>query len=525
MRRVPVLRGWKRFLVAFGFGCLAALSMAPLRFLPALLVGLGGLALLVEGSRDAPRPLRSALATGTAYGAGYFGLGMMWLANAFLVQADQFAWMIPILLPAFFIFLGLFYGLAGMIHVALRRWRPLPGLAGLLPLVIGLMISEWLRGHILTGLPWNLHAQAAAMHTVLLQPLAALGPYAYGGVITILALLPAWALLEPRRARRAGLLFASISILILSFGGARMVLFTVETRTDAQVIIVQPNIAQRDKRDARKRGEGLRASVTATINAAAGTPEGVSTYAIWPENAYPFLNRIPELPEVLSRDLPERSYLISGSIRGVEEGYANTLLVFGPSEQGAPLAPAYDKHRLVPFGETLPFYEIFEALNLETLSPTGGRGFIPGEGPKRYELGPASFAPLICYEDVFPGTLFPQNERPDWLVVVTNDAWFGDSAGPMQHLDIARMRAVETALPLARSANTGISSLINPKGQVIQLLPLYEAGVITENLPAPGLVPLYGRLGGLIFFVMLAFIGGTKIYLGLQLGIVGDNRR
>ena len=523
--RIGEVRGWRRLLMAFGFGALTAMSFAPLRLLPMLVVGLSGLALLLEGSIGRERPLRSAFWTGAAFGMAYFSASMAWLANAFLVQADAFAWLIPIILPSFFFGLGLFFALAAQAHVwARRRWE-MPGMALVIPLVLALGATEWLRGHILTGLPWNLFAQAVASHELLLQPLAILGPYGYGLLLIALALAPAAAALHPDGAKPIGLASAAIIMVILSFGALRLGALPHEVRTDAKVVIVQPSISQRDKLDSQKRVEGLRRSIAMTSEAATAIAGDHTIYALWPENNYPFLARIPDLSEVLEAQLPMRTWLVTGSIRETEEGgFANTLHLFSPPEEKAQIQKTYDKHRLVPFGETLPFYGVLQAVGLESLSPVGGGGFEAGTGPARLNSGPAPFAPLICYEDVFPGKLYPRGERPDWLVVVTNDAWFGDAAGPLQHLDIARMRAVETGLPLARSANTGISAIIDAEGRLLQTLPLYQPGTITTGLPVARPPTLYARLGDLIFLAMLAFIAVMVITALTQGKIVTVNQ-
>jgi apolipoprotein N-acyltransferase len=499
---IGALSGWRRYLAAAGFGALLATAFAPLRLFPVLFVALPGLALLLEGALGRPRPRRIAFLTGTAFGAAFFTLSISWVANAFLVQADEFGWMIPLVLPPLFGFLGAFFGLAALVHAELRLRLRLGGLGALLPLVLGLTGAEWLRGHVLTGFPWNSLAQASAAHLWLLQPLALIGPYAYGGVLAGLALLPAAALLHPGRWRAVLGSGAAVMIVILGYGA--LTAREPERRSDVRVAIIQPNLAQRDKLDPEKRLASLRQSLEMTARAAEEAP-GLPTYALWPENAFPFLEEIGDFPPILKARMPAGTLVVSGTIREIGEGYGNSLQVFGPAGEGGSLAASYDKARLVPFAETLPFYSVFEALGIESLSPAGGGGFTAGPGPARLEVGPAPFTPLICYEDIFPGRLYPRGERPDWLVIVTNDGWFGDDAGPKQHLDIARMRAVETGLPVARSANTGISALIGPRGETVYRLPLYEPGVITAALPKPLAFTPYMVIGesGLVLFLTI----------------------
>ncbi len=516
VHRIERLHGFWRFAAAFGFGASSALAFAPFSLPFALIIALCGLALLLEGSLAAGKPKLSGFLTGTVFGAGFFAASTLWLANAFLVQAEAFAWMIPVVLPIFFAGMGLFYGLASLFHIVLRQKIPLSGLGKILPLVIGLGLAEWLRGHVFGGFPWNLHAQAMAFHPVALQPLAVLGPYGYGLVISLLMLLPAAALLAPERAVRAGVLFAGLSVLIAAYGSVRIAAGPDGVRSGAHVVLVQPNVAQRDKLDPEKTAAALRRNLEVTALETNRLPAQSTIYAVWPENAYPFLDRIADLPPYLARRLPPDSYLVSGSILERGGAYTNGLAVFGPAMSGSELAASYDKHRLVPFGETLPFASVFEALGIESLSPAGGGGFMPGPGPVTLNLGDAPFAPLICYEDIFPSALYPDGERPDWLVVVTNDAWFGDAAGPRQHLDIARMRAVETGLPVARAANTGISALIDASGRITAALPLYERGVISRALPEKRSETLYSSFPELFAFILLSLLVVPICLRGLQ---------
>ena len=518
---VSGLVGWRRALAAAGLGVLAALAQAPYALLPLLLVSVPGLFLLLEGARAAPRPLRSAFLIGLAYGVGSFGLGLYWIAFAFLVQADQFAWMIPVLVPGLVGFLALYPALA--CAGAVRAWRGPWGrgpavraltLAGLLAL------AEYGRGHLFTGFPWNLTSQATAGWLPLAQGGALVGPFGLSLVLLALLVLPGAALVAGRRwplAAAAGGL-AALAIL----GGLRLGA-TPPMAPEVRVVVVQPSVPQRDKLDPALRDANLARMVDMTEAALARVPTGVASYAVWPENAYPFLNEIPDIEAGLATRMPPGATLIAGSVTATPRtddpgafAFGNSVLVFGPTAEGrAALSPAYDKHHLVPFGEYLPLKGLFDALGLASLSPVGAGGFTPGAGPAVMPIGPAPFAPLVCYEDVFPHELYPDDQRPDWLVVVTNDAWFGDGAGPAQHLAIAQMRAVESGLPVARSANTGISAVIDAKGRVLDSLPLYEAGVIETALPAPAARTPYDRLGDAGFWLMLAMVAGLPWVSGL----------
>lgn len=488
-------------ILAWLLGGVTATAFAPFYFLPALLIGFFGLFWLLAGAQGAGRSRGGAFLIGWAFGFGYMLAGMYWLGFAFLVQADRFGWMIPIAVPGFLAFLGIFPGLAALAAQMLARRLPDRALT----LAAMWVFFEFLRGHILTGLPWNLLSQSFAAHTVLLQPLAAIGPYGLSLLVLLMVLLPASAVGAPRaeaRRRLGGAL--ALLLAVLAYGGVRLALNPVQLDPAVQVAILQPNVAQRDKLDPQKRMPLFEELVRQTR---AAVPSSGVTYAVWPENAHSYLAEDPTAPAFFAAALPAEAMLIAGTIRYYEEGgvgrYGNSVAFFDQTEDAAkPSRAPYDKHHLVPFGEYLPMRGLLTALGLSQLAPVQD-GFTPGPGPQTRAMGPRAFAPLICFEDVFPLALYPKDNRPSWLVVVTNDAWFGDGAGPRQHLDIGRMRAVESGLPIVRSANTGVSALIGPAGQLLATVPLYTQGAITHALPQPMPKTLYDRFGNLSAILLL----------------------
>jgi apolipoprotein N-acyltransferase len=299
---------------------------------------------------------------------------------------------------------------------------------------------------------------------------------------------------------------------LFSAGAARLALLSEPPpEGDYRLRIVQPNIPQRDKIDPDKWSENFWSQVDLSAEAA---PSGDGLFVIWPENGAPLLDEDEGALSVLSDALPKNALLLAGAVRRERREndaprYYNS--VFAAAESGGKrrVIAAYDKHHLVPFGEYLPFFSILNAVGLAQLTPYGDAGFAAGPGPRTLEAGGTSFAPLICYEAIFPGALYPKGARPQWLLAVTNDAWFGDSSGPRQHLDQARLRSIESGLPMARSANTGISAVIDAKGRILARLRLYERGRIDLPLP-PALPPtLYDRFGDGVYLLMSLFCLGA----------------
>ena len=506
---MDALRSWvrgrtgpARYALACGLGLLFALAQAPYSLWPLLAIAFPGLFWLLEGCASAPRPHRAGFATASAFGFGACALGLYWVAFAFLVQAEDFAWMIPVLVPGLWAYLSIYSGLAGLVVVALLVAEPAMGPVRRVALFAGAWtLAELLRGEVFGGFPWNLTAQASLGWLPLAQGLGVLGPYGLGLVLTFLFTLPAVA-----GPRRWPLAVGPGGLALLAALGALALVPTDAPDPAARLVVAQPSIPQRDKLDPGKREANLLRTLQMTAEAA-GRSSG-PTYALWPENAYPYLAEQPGVGAGLADLLPDHVTLVTGSVRAWEDGrhyrFANAVEVFGPTRDGEkPHLATYDKHHLVPFGEFLPLSGLMQRLGLASLSPVGAGGFEPGPGPRTLAVGPSPFAPLVCYESVFPGEMYPASSRPDWLALVTNDAWFGDGAGPKQHLAIGRMRAIETGLPMARAANTGISAVIDARGRVLEALPLYEPGVIAASLPAPLPPTLYASLRELPFAALL----------------------
>lgn len=489
--------GWRRRWIAFVAGLGASAAQAPFYILPLMAVGYCALVLMLDGARASKTPIGSGFLIGWLFGFGYFLPGLYWLGFAFLVQAEQFAWMAPFAVLGMPAFLALFLGAAGAVVARIRidGWRRVLVAAGVF------MIAEYLRGHILTGLPWNLPGQALAGTAIGAQTAAISGVYG----LSLLALLIAMAPAAGRSVLRgAGVMLIAMSALY-AFGAARLALHPYKEHQDAFVRIVQPNIPQREKIDGDLWSRNYKRHIE--LSAAPGPVSG-RVFVLWPENAVPVIDEVPEGLAEVSQRLPKNAVLITGAVRrqadadGKERVY-NSIAVATETAAGREVVANYDKHHLVPFGEYLPMNDLLRAVGLAQLAPYDD-GFDFGEGPKTLRVGGPPFAALICYEAIFPGRVYPRGDRPEWIATVTNDGWFGDSSGPRQHLDQARLRTIETGLPMARSANTGVSALFDGAGRLIERIPLYQQGVIDRPLPKSLAPTTYQRLGDTTFWFMMA---------------------
>lgn len=482
---------------AAGSGGLAAFGHVPFSLWP---LGLAGLALAGVLVARAPRA-RSAAWRGWAAGTGFFLVTLHWIVEPFLVDIERHGWMAPFALGLMASGLALFWAAAAALGWAAATTPRRRGLA----LVGALGLAEMLRSVLFTGFPWVLPAYLWT-ETPVIQWTALIGPHGLG-LLTLL--LCALVFIAPRRALAGGLLAAALAGLWVT-GVMRAAHPDAEEDTAAAVLrLVQPNAAQHLK----WRPEMVEFFLDRQIALSAAPPAGGGPppdLVIWPETAVEFLLERPHgALERMAAALAPGASLAFG-VRRLERGRAfNSLAVI---DAAATVTHVYDKHHLVPFGEYLPFGELAASLGLFGLAAGPMLGFSPGPGPQVLDLGTAGRAvPLICYEAIFPWAVARAPRRPDWMLQVTNDAWFGTFAGPYQHLAQARVRAIEQGLPLMRVANTGVTAAIDARGHLLAEIPLGQSGAV--DIPLPPALPAtpYARTGDLpawiAAMVLLAAVG------------------
>jgi apolipoprotein N-acyltransferase len=527
-RRVREARGWQRAALAFAAGAVSDLAMAPFFVAPVLFVTLPVLVWLIDEAEHDASPLAAAARQGWWFGFGYFFLGLFWIGEAFLVEADKFGWALPFAVTLMPAGLALFWG--GAAALARAFWRP--GLARVLVLALAFGVAEWLRGHVLTGFPWNVIGYALTWPLVMMQSAGLLGVYG----LTLIAVLVFGAPLvlladaapgEGRtRAGRASLLIVAGPLaLLLCYGSLRLLTAPTEMVSGVRLRIVQPSVPQADKWRPEKQGEIFRDHLNLSRQAPDGRRDDLSgvTHVIWAEAAMPFLPlEHPEALDAIGDLLPAATQLVTGALR--REARApdappdqmvhayNSLMVFG--DDGA-LTATYDKTHLVPFGEYLPMQATLEALGFEQLTRVRG-GFSIGPTPRPLlavrGLPPAGG--LICYEAIFPGVGAQSAGRPGIFLNVTNDGWFGNTTGPRQHFHQARVRAVEEGVPLIRAANNGISAVVDASGRVLFMLGINVRGTIDSGVPVARSAPPYAVAGDSIFLLTGLLFAATILFLG-----------
>ncbi len=483
---------WLARLLALAGGLAAALAFPPFGVLPGLL----GYALLLRlVDTNGPRPRRSAFFRGWLAGVGYFGLGVGWITEPFMVDAAEQGWMAPFALLLMAGGLALFWGFAALVFRIVRA----PGWTRLLAFAASLSAFEWLRGHVFTGFPWNLPGETWAAGSAPSQAASLIGAYGLTYVTVFLAAAPAL-LLDPvsRRARAAvaGLALAALAGLY-GFGSWRLAHAVQPSATAPLVRIVQANIDQKDKWKPENLPQVFATYRRLTAAPAAATPDVV----VWPEGALPAViddllyPGSPYLDGLVASLRPGQTLMMGANRAGLgpngKIAYYNSLIAFRrePGPGGLRVTGIYDKHRLVPFGEFLPAGEFATRWGIRSLVHMPD-DFTPGPEPLPLRpLGLPPVQPLICYEALFPrvadGAAARAGERAAWLLNVSNDAWFGQTSGPWQHLNIAGYRAIEAGLPLVRATPTGVSVVLDAYGRAVdgKRLKLGQEGVIDARLP------------------------------------------
>jgi len=511
--------GWRRRAIAFFSGAAGALALAPFSLFPFIAVPLTIAVWLIDGAQDrgSGRPLigsmRAAFGAGWWMGFGYFLAGLWWVGAAFLVEADRFAWALPlgvVALPAALAF----FPAAGF-AIARALWSPGP--ARVFALAFGLGLAEWARGLLFTGFPWNDFGMALGGNLALAQIASLVGLHGLTFLTVAVFAAPAtlWRAGEGRFSLGPAGLAALALALIAAFGAFRLAAPASADLPGVKLRLIQPNVGQDDASfSPQTRDSILRRYLDLSERATAPDRSGVRdvTHLVWPESAFPFiLSRDTQALADISGFLGGGTTLITGAARLEKPGksplYFNSIEIVG---QDGLSAERYDKQHLVPFGEYLPFKSLLERAHITQFVDVPG-GFEPGAGARILKVpGLPDAMPLVCYEAIFPieiGDIFSGAERPRWLLNLTDDAWFGQTPGPYQHFAQARLRAIELGAPLVRDANSGISAVLDGFGRETVAAPLGAEGVLDAELPE-ALPPTWqSRLGSVgAALIGLAFL-------------------
>jgi apolipoprotein N-acyltransferase len=504
-------------LLALAAGLAAGLAHPPFGLLAGL-IGYGAMMRLAETA--GPRPLRSAFFRGWLAGVGYFAISVWWITEAFLVDAAAHGWMAPFALLLMAGGLALFWGLAALVYRAANVRGPLRVLvfAGCLA---GL---EWVRGHVFTGFPWNLPGETWRAGGAISQFASVVGPYGLSWLTIAMGAAVATAVEPGSRRTRFAAPAVALAVLagLFGFGAWRLAQAAAEDPAAPLVRIVQANIDQKDK----WKPENLDLIVDTYVRLSRSAPGAPAPeIVVWPEGALPAViddllaPGSPYVPRIAAALAPGQTLLMGANRAGYGDGgevdYFNSLVALRREPTGLQVTGVYDKHRLVPFGEFLPFGQLATRLGIRSLVHMP-EDFTAGPAPRAIvPAGLPPVQPLICYEALFPrfAEAAWKDGRPRWLLNVSNDAWFGATSGPWQHLNIASYRAIESGLPIVRATPTGVSAVIDSQGRVLPnaKLDLGKTGIVDARLPPSRARTIYS-LGGegsfaIMLLVSLAIVG------------------
>lgn len=485
----------RNYIFCLILGLMSGLGFVPYAYIPLLFVTYSLFFLIFMQANSG----LSLFFTAFAFGFGVGAFSMSWLVNALLIDAEAFAWAVPLVPIGFGVFFGLFFAFPALLC---RKLNPV--LPRLLAFAGWVTIFEWIRSWIFTGFPWNLIGSVWVSFLPVLQLAALTGVYG----LSLFSII--W-FATPYLIYKKQYTFALCSIagflLVAGFGYFRLYELKPEYVWGVRLRLVQPNIEQSLKWTPDTAEDNFMKHIR--LSKSKGFEK--ITHVLWSETASPYPFDMAEDARAMAMTaVPQNGTLIAGSLRLADKD--NKLLsnsIFVLNDFGE-IISFYDKSHLVPFGEYVPFRGL---LPFDKIVPIAS-DLKEGSGSKTVRVPNAPPAGmLVCYEIIFPNKVVDSKYRPAWLINVTNDGWYGLSAGPYQHLAAAQMRAVEEGLPVVRVANTGISAIIYPWGQIKSYLPLGTQGVLDDQLPKALNETVYARLGNwiILIFSLLCIVFGIKI--------------
>jgi len=475
-------------------GVLSIRALPPYFFFPVLFLTFSSLLVLLQSARNYKR----AFALGYWFGFGFYACGLAWIGNALLIDAKTFGWLYPIAFLSAGAFFGLFSAFPAWLSFYFKNIY-----AKYLAFAAWWVIFEWIRSFILTGFPWNLLGTTMAFSPAAIQSASVFGTYGLSLLVIMAASAPALAFI--RRDKTSLITTLSLIIILLS-GNIGSGFLRLKHLGDSQtgktsIRIVQPAIPQSMKWSPVSLDDNINKYVS--LSQEPGFEQ--ADFVIWGETASPFPLDYDEYYRTLvTAAVPQDGHLITGLVRyQADENNRyqplNSMLVMN---KGGIIEGFYDKSHLVPFGEYIPLRHWLPGW-IRPITNTIAN-FKAGNGPTKLNIGDhPSFGAAICYEIIFPTQIISSGNKPEWLINLTNDGWYGDSAGPHQHLVTAQMRAVEEGITVVRAANTGISAVINRLGQITASLPLNHSGVLDAELPEKlSISTVYGKYGNIIPLIL-----------------------
>ena len=474
----------------FFLGSMAVCALPPFYIFPLLVVALSFFMTFLQRAESK----KSAFALGYAFGFGFFSAGLSWIINAVMIEPEETGWLAPVIYLASGAFFGLFCAFPALFSFKFKNIY-----AKIIVFAASWTIFEWIRSFFLTGFPWNLLGTSLAFSNELIQFASVCGTYGLSFLVVLFCCMPVALKKNLKSFLIVALVMSAIAVGIFSFGYYRLGKADKEP-TEYKVRIVQPSIPQRLKWSR----DSVAQNFAKYVEMSAQEGKDSVDFVVWGETASPYNPKVlPEYVGEFMKAVPQDGYLLFGVLDyELLQGdylHKNSMLAMNSSGE---VVDSYDKMHLVPFGEYIPFRKYLPDAIRPVTNIIGE--FKAGEEHKVIKLSDnkPAFGALICYEIIFPAEITDAQNRPEWIALLTNDGWYGMSMGPYQHFVAARMRAAEEGLPIIRSANSGISGIIDSYGRTVQKLDLYEDNILDGYIPKAIAPTIYSQFSNILVLVI-----------------------
>ena len=435
---------------------------------------------------------------GWMFGFGYFISNLYWITNS-LTFEENFKILIPISLILVPLFLGIFYGFATLLCSFFSLNKKFSSI-----LIFSTFFSliEFIRSFILGGFPWNLIVFSWTDYLPFLQVLSYIGTYSFNLLSVTIFLIPIITLFNYKKVTKITILLCTTAILLINFLHGSLIIKNnykiTENDLNFIIKIVSPKIGI-NRYFENENPEKIISEIVELSR-----PNNLEkTIFIFPEGVLSniYLEDLKNYSYIFSKNYSEKHKIIMG-INSFEDGKVfNSMVVL---DKDLNILAKYNKNKLVPFGEFLPFEKFFFKFGLKKITQ-GYRSFSSDNQRKIININNLNFVPLICYEIIYSGKINKTEKNFDLILNISEDGWFGNSVGPYQHFSHSIFRSIEEGKNLVRSANNGISAFINPKGQIINKIKSTERGVIEVKSFDQTKKTLFSSFGNKIFFYFLLF--------------------
>ena len=483
------------YLVPFVCGLVSTFSLPPYNFFYLNFISFP-LLLLFYLNLEIKKSLTSFF-YGWIFGFSYFFSNIYWIVNSLTVE-EIFKPLIPFAIIIIPLFLGIFYGISFLIFL---YFKPKKKIESIFLFALIFSFIEYLRGHLFGGFPWNLISFSLVEINQLIQILSYVGTYSFNLIVVTIFLVPAVILFEVTNKSKLLTVLVAVTLIISNIIFGNLVLDKhnniLNSPLNLTIKIISPKI------ELKRFFDGTDPSLVIKDLVELGNIDNRDAIYIYPEGILPSinLNEIQEYSSIFKNYFQDNHKIIVGTTRYEETEIFNSMALL---DNNLELISVYDKNKLVPFGEYLPFENFFKNYGFKKIT-LGYQSFSSADERSLININDLRFLPLICYEIIYSGSLYKNSENYDFIINISEDGWFGKSIGIDQHFFHSVFRSIEEGKNIIRSANNGISAHIDSKGQIIKKIESTQKGVIEIDSYKKGSKTIFSSFGNKIFFYFLIF--------------------